>query len=259
MRPDPPSWPLRPSRSAPRHPGSRRSAGWQRSAGAISRCAARSCRPRRRARPPAPTARATFLDDHRRQPLRDPLEGRGHVAPQPGSAAGHDFTVFGQQTAQAGSTAAHSGRSGTSPIAGACGEAPKSRWLLLALDGNRLEPRLLNRLPIASASAGVVLVAAHERRTIFAGSNQRSWPASQVPGPGSRRRNAMPMSADAGAIRRSPCSRNVAPAQPMLTMRSHLAPVELSAIETPASPTSRTRSVLVGGLPQNQCAGRCFS
>ena len=44
---------------------------------------------------------AQRLDDHCRQPLRDPLKGSRHVPPHPGSAAGHDFAVLGQQTAQA--------------------------------------------------------------------------------------------------------------------------------------------------------------
>ena len=40
---------------------------------------------------------AERLDDHRRQPLRDPLENPGHLPLHPGAAAGHDLAVFRQQ------------------------------------------------------------------------------------------------------------------------------------------------------------------
>ena len=101
---------------------------------------------------------AQGLNDHRRQPLRDPLESAGHTPSHTGPALRHDFAVFGQQAAQAvdlGGAELHQ------LLAHAVQR--QYRLLLLTLDRDRLDARLLNRDPDRPRIVCIALVAAHKR------------------------------------------------------------------------------------------------
>ena len=82
----------------------------------------------------------------------------GHVSSHPRSASWHDFAEFGQQTPQAvdlGGAELH--QLLAHPM------QRQNPLLFFALDGNRLDPGLLNRGPDRPRVVGIVLVAADER------------------------------------------------------------------------------------------------
>ncbi len=94
----------------------------------------------------------------RRQPLRDPREGRRHVPPHPGAASRHHVAVFGQQTPQAVDLRrAELHQLLAHPM------QRQHRLLRFALDCHRLDAGLLNRHPDRPRVVRIVLVAADER------------------------------------------------------------------------------------------------
>ena len=100
---------------------------------------------------------AQGLHDHRRQPLRDPRQGRADRSAYAGAALRHDLAVFGQQATQGvdpGGAELHR------LLAHAVHR--QDRLLLLALDRDRLHARLLPRGPDRLCVTRVVLVAGHE-------------------------------------------------------------------------------------------------
>ena len=83
---------------------------------------------------------AQGFDHHRRQPLRDPREGRRHVPPHPRATARHHFAVFSQQTPQAVDL-----RGATLHQLLPHPMHRQNPLLRFALDRHRLDPGLLNR------------------------------------------------------------------------------------------------------------------
>ena len=100
---------------------------------------------------------AKGLDHHRREPLRDPLQGRRDRTPYASPAFRHDLAELGQKAAQAvdlGGTELHQ----LLTHAVHC----QDRLLLLALDRNSLDGGLLRGRPDRLGVLRIVLVAGHE-------------------------------------------------------------------------------------------------
>ena len=105
---------------------------------------------------------AQCLHNDRRQALRDPLQRQADPTPHPGPALRHDLAVLGQQTAQAVDLR---GAELYQLLAHAV--QCQDRLLLLALDGHRLDARLLYRRPDRPRVVDIVLVAAHKGSNHF--------------------------------------------------------------------------------------------
>ena len=98
---------------------------------------------------------AERVDHHRRQALRDPLQGLGHASAHPRPTLRHHLAVFGEQAAQpVDLRGAELHKLLAHPV------QRQDRLLLLALHGNGLDARHLRRRPDRPR---VVLVAGCER------------------------------------------------------------------------------------------------
>ena len=101
---------------------------------------------------------AKGVDDHRRQPLRDPLQGRPDPPSYPGPALRHHLAVLSQQAAQpVDLRGAELHQLLAHPM------QRQDRLLLLALDGHRLDAGLLHRRPDRPRVMRVALVTDNER------------------------------------------------------------------------------------------------